>query len=65
MHKPNQVHSELKTELAKCLPFMSWLVLPCCSFAAGAARCVSLTEEVKDFCPFYNDTVEEHLSQNW
>ena len=35
----------------------------CCSFAAGEAKCIPLTEEVKDLCPFYNDTVEGHLPE--
>ena len=35
----------------------------CCSFAAGAAKCVQLTGEVKDICPFYNNTVEGHLPE--
>lgn len=35
----------------------------CCSFAAGAAKCVQLAGEVKDICPFYNETVEGHLPE--
>lgn len=35
----------------------------CCSFAAGAAKCVQLTKEIKEICPFYNNTVEGHLPE--
>ena len=35
----------------------------CWSFAAGAAKCVPLNEEVKSLCPFYNHTVEGHLPE--